>query len=69
MVKLGGLWLNTSPKGEKFFSGNFGNARIVIFKNGFKTEGSKDPDYYLYIDEQLKKEKPVVEDPFADVPQ
>lgn len=68
MIKISGLWLNTSPKGEKFFTGNFGTARIVIFKNGFKEEGAKDPDYFLYIDEQTKKDKPTIDtkDPFAD---
>jgi len=55
MLKLTGLWLNVSGKGEKYFTGNLGNARVVIMKNTFKVEGSNEPDYTLYLDEPRKK--------------
>lgn len=74
MIKLSGLWLNTSKKGEKYFSGALGGGRIVILKNQFKKEGSNEPDYEMYLKEnepsQVKVEAKKDDDPFADdVPQ
>ena len=68
MIQLCGLWLNTSKEGKSYFSGNIGNARIVIFKNTFKEEGSKEPDYKLYIDEGKKKPKEPVSEDLPDIP-
>lgn len=56
MLKVTGLWLNEGKDKQKYFSGNLGNIRIVIFKNTFKKEGSNEPDYQMYFDEQAKKE-------------
>lgn len=57
MIKLTGLWSNTSKDGKiTFLSGNLGGGRIVIMKNNFKKEGSNEPDFNLLIEEQLKKE-------------
>jgi hypothetical protein len=58
MIKAGGLWLHTDKDGSKYFSGSLGNVRVVIFKNYFKEEGSNEPDYNMYFDEQKKKEVP-----------
>lgn len=58
MIKLTGLWLNESKDGKnKYFSGSLGQGRILIMKNSFKKEGSNEPDYTLYIEESLKKDK------------
>ena len=55
MIQLTGLWLNQSKTtGEKYFSGNLGGAKVLIFKNKHKTE-EKHPDYQLYI---APKQKP-----------
>ena len=54
MIQLTGLWLNQSKSGEKYFSGNLGGAKVLIFKNKHKTE-EKHPDYQLYI---APKQKP-----------
>ena len=68
MIKVSGLWLNDSPKG-KYFSGSIGGIKILVFKNTFKKEGSKEPDYEMYFDEYKKKETTVEQDlkePFDD---
>ena len=55
MIEASGLWLNESKDGTKYFSGSMGHLRVVIFKNTFKKEGSNEPDYKMYFDEQVKK--------------
>jgi len=56
MIKASGLWLNEGADGIKFFSGNLGGVRVIIFKNNYKKEGSNEPDYNMYFDEQKKKD-------------
>lgn len=46
---VGALWLNTSKKGEKYLAGSFGEQKIVVFKNTFKEEGEKTPDYRIFL--------------------
>lgn len=50
--ELGALWLKTSSVGNKFMSGHITIAGerhdVVVFKNGFKAEGEKTPDYRVY---------------------
>jgi uncharacterized protein (DUF736 family) len=50
--ELGGLWLKTSNAGNKFMSGkltiNGELIEVVIFKNTFKQEGERTPDYRVY---------------------
>lgn len=55
MIQLCGLWLNESKKGEKFFSGNLGGAKILVFRNSKKQQGSKQPDYYICLDEKQEQ--------------
>lgn len=47
MIKLSGLWLN-EKNGQKYFSGNLGDAKVLIFKNKYKTD-EKHPDFNLYL--------------------
>lgn len=54
MIQLGGLWKGTDKQGNEYFSGYLGNARLIIFKNGYKKE-DKHPDYVMYVDENKKK--------------
>lgn len=57
MAYIGGLWLNESKAGEKYFSGSFGiGARILIFKNKNK-ESDNHPDYNMYIVPNEKREE------------
>lgn len=52
LVKVGALWLKTSRRGDKFMSGiiEVGNGvkNLMVFKNGYKEESSKHPDYVIY---------------------
>jgi len=37
-------------------AGNVGNARFLVFKNERKRDGKNDPDYYLCVAENRKRE-------------
>jgi len=67
MIKISGLWLNKTNEGETYMAGTIGQVRIIILKNSFKKEGSKEPDYNLYFDEQRKKEQLSLDDPEESV--
>ena len=56
MIRVGGLWSNTTRSGGKYLSGSLGNARIVILPNDRKREGKNDPDYTLFIAPQEQRE-------------
>ena len=56
-IKLSGLWLNQTQNGDNYFSGSLGSAKLLIFKNTFKEEGSNQPDYNLYLAPIEKKEE------------
>ena len=64
------MWLSKSDKGVSFFSGTMGSMRVIIFKNTFKKEGSNEPDYEMYFEEQKKKDTqevtPKVKNPLDD---
>lgn len=47
MIKLSGLWLN-EKNGKRYFSGTLGDAKVLIFKNDYKTE-DKHPDYNMFL--------------------
>lgn len=53
MITLSGLW---KSKSGTSLSGTLGGARLVIFKNNKKTS-DKQPDFYLAIAEQQKREQ------------
>jgi hypothetical protein len=56
LVPITGLWLNETKSGKTYFSGYFGNAKVLIFKNTKKEKGSKQPDYNMCITKKKKKE-------------
>ena len=62
MIKLTGLWENTTKRGETYFKGNLGSGQVLVFKNKYK-KGENDPDYVMYLAEKEKKEMQP-EDPF-----
>ena len=49
MIKITGLWVNKDKNGDTYYSGSLGNAKIFIFKNKYKKEGSKEPVANLFI--------------------
>ena len=71
-IKLSGLWLNHTQSGDNYFSGTLGSAKLLIFKNTFKEEGSNQPDYNLYLAPVEKKEEAAEElpptQPMDDIP-
>ncbi|CAB4192301.1 hypothetical protein UFOVP1236_24 [uncultured Caudovirales phage] len=52
--KCGALWIKSSRGGVEFMSGEIELAgvkhRITVFRNGFKTETNKQPNYQIYRD-------------------
>jgi len=61
MVKLTGLWKQKDKQGNTYLSGSLSPvSKIVVMPNTFKS-GEKNPDYFLYVSPQDKKEgKPTV---------
>lgn len=55
MIQITGLWLNETQDGQKYFTGYMGNARVLIFRNGYKKE-DKHPDYILYVSENKPRD-------------
>lgn len=55
MIKITGLWVNKDKNDKTYYSGYFGNAKVLIFKNTYKKEGTKEPDANLYIAEKQKQ--------------
>jgi len=45
---IGGLWLQKDKSGNTYMSGSIGDVKVAIFKNTFKKEGEKTPDYRVY---------------------
>lgn len=64
MIEITGLWLNETSKGEKYFVGYMGNAKILIFKNKYKQVDSQ-PEYRMFIVE--KQDVPAREEKQDDV--
>lgn len=69
-VCLGGLWQQTDRNGNKYLSGSLGFAKLLIFPNRNKTEGSNQPDYNMVIvEKQRDSDKPPDNTPPAPKPQ
>ena len=63
LVPIGRLWTHEDRDGKTFLSGYLGDARLLVFKNKFKKQGEKQPDYRMYV---TRKPKPHKNDPLAD---
>jgi len=50
--QMGALWAKETREGAVYFKGNVeidgAKHEVVIFKNGYKDEGSNQPDYRIY---------------------
>ncbi len=55
-IKLTSLWKNKTEKGQEYFSGYLGDAKLMIFPNGYKKE-DKHPDYIVYLVPNKKKDE------------
>jgi hypothetical protein len=64
--KIGALWLK-EKNGKKFFSGeielNGQKHSVVVFRNTYKEEGSKQPDYNILLSQGQSQQK---QDTFED---
>ena len=64
---IGGLWINTSAKGDEYLSGDIEGRKVIIFKNTWKKEGEKTPDWRIYEkDEMPTKAQPQGEEKQRD---
>jgi len=54
-IKLTSLWRNTTQDGTEYLSGYWGDARIQIWPNGYKTEDNH-PDVIVYLVEKKKRD-------------
>ena len=46
--ELGGLWLESTDSGKKYFTGQVGERKVVVYKNDKWEEGGKMPYYRVY---------------------
>ena len=53
---IGGLWVNESKAGVKYLNGalkiNDVDHKIVIFKNTYKKDGDRTPDWNIFLKEE-----------------
>ena len=63
--EIGALWINRDKNGDRFLAGdveiNQEKVRILVFKNGFKKEGSNDPDFRVH--KPFSEKKPEAKKP------
>ncbi len=52
--ELGALWVNTKQGGaEKYLTGHINDEKVIIFKNKFKDENPKAPDFRVYKQKEM----------------
>jgi len=57
LIRVMGLWEGVNKRGQKYLSGNLNQStRVMIFRNSFKTEGSREPDYILYVSQSQPRQ-------------
>ena len=60
---IANLWKSKSKKGQTYYSGYLRDSqgndlKVVMFENGFKRDGKRDPDLMMYLN-QPQEEQPV----------
>jgi uncharacterized protein (DUF736 family) len=60
LEEAGAFWIKTSKTGNQFLTGKIKSKSgeeisVMVFKNKYKTEGSNQPDYRIYFDNNLSK--------------
>ena len=60
---IANLWKNESKKGQTYYSGYLKDSqgndlKVVLFENGFKRDGKRDPDLMMYLS-QPQEQQPV----------
>lgn len=47
--EIGALWLNVNQKTqEKYLTGKVNGEKVILFKNKYKSENEKAPDFRMY---------------------
>lgn len=62
LEEAGALWIKKSKTGNQFLTGKIKSKSgeeisVMVFKNKYKTEGSNQPDYRVYFDNNLNKKE------------
>ncbi len=66
--EMGALWLNVKQgTAEKYLTGHINNEKVIVFKNKFKEENPKAPDYRVYKQKDLDSSAPKKESEEEDV--
>jgi outer membrane protein assembly factor BamE (lipoprotein component of BamABCDE complex) len=60
LEEAGAFWIKTSKAGTQFLTGKIKSKsgeeiNVMVFKNKYKEEGSKQPDYRIYFDNNAPK--------------
>ena len=64
--ELGALWLNVNQKtNEKYLTGHINNEKVIMFKNKFKDENPKAPDFRIYKQKDQEEKASSAEAPKA----
>jgi hypothetical protein len=50
------VWAKASEKVSRFYMGNFGDTRVLIMPNRFKTAENKQPDFHVYVEPKQRRE-------------
>ena len=63
--ELGALWVNTKQgSNEKYLTGHINDEKVIVFKNKFKDENPKAPDFRVY--KQKEMDSPAVSEDSAE---
>lgn len=65
--EVGALWLNVNQKtNEKYLTGHINNEKVIMFKNKFKDENPKAPDFRIYKQKDQEEKASVSAEPEAE---
>jgi hypothetical protein len=54
--RLCAVWAKASEKVSRFYVGSFGDTRVLIMPNRFKTADNKQPDFRVYVEPKQPRE-------------
>lgn len=68
LEEAGAFWIKTSKTGTQFLTGKIKSKSgeeisVMVFKNKYKEEGSKQPDYRIYFDNNPPKTSDAILNP------
>jgi len=61
-IKVASFWENTDKNGNIYLNGYFNGLPFILFRNTYKKEGDKTPDFNGYIFEKLDNREKVKDD-------